>query len=262
MTVRIVTGADAQANVAAQPCNVMLYGPPGTEKTTDAVRAFVSNGRCNAFMIPCEDGALKPILARGLPVPDHPEQTVKSWGSMQEVIGWLYHHRQNYTAVIVDTVSTWTMYVYKEVEAANSGNKNKFAIPTTMRAYLFSLREWIRALGLHSIFIAHASPPAVHEGVFYRGGPLMAPKTMMDQYFGLLDSVLRVDHVAVPGQLGQPGGQRVYWTGGDQWPFGGLGMPPESRAWLTKNREGCANAIVPADLAAFLRARQPPYAGL
>lgn len=260
MPIRILTGQDAQANVAGQPCNVMLYGPPGTLKTTDAVAAFIRDGRCNAFVIPCEDGALKPILARGWPVPDHPERTVKTWSDLQETIAWLAPNRQRYTAVIVDTVSTLTTYLLKEAEAQGVGSKNKFAIWSLMRTYLFSLREWIRMLGLHSVFIAHASPPSVADGVFYRGGPLLSPKTMMEQYFGLVDTVLRVDHVAVPGQ----GVSRVYWTGGEVWPqaLGMLGIPPDSRAWAVKNREGCAQAVVPADLGAFLRARQPPYAGL
>jgi hypothetical protein len=72
--------------------------------------------------------------------------------------------------------------------------------------------------------------------------------------------VLRVDYIAPPGAAPM----RVYYTGGTDWPaeLGPLSQPPDWRQWRTKNREGCGQAIVPADLGAFLRIRQPPYAGL
>jgi hypothetical protein len=260
MPIEIAAGANAAVNVASQPSNVMIYGPPGTEKTTDAVRAFTRDGRCTAFVIPCEDGALKPILARGMPVPDHVRTPVKSWGEMQETIAWLGQNRQNYNAVIIDTISTWTMYVYKELEKAHEGNRNKFLIPLTMRNYLYMLREWTRMLGLHCVMVAHAMAPEMKDGVFYRGGPLLAPKSMIEQYHGLIDTVLRVDHLMIPGRPPT----RVYWTGGEEWPsdLGALTQPMDWRGWRTKNREGCGSAVVPADLGAFLRSRTPPYAGL
>jgi len=238
----------------------MLYGPPGSEKTTDAVRAFTRDGRCTAFVIPCEDGALKPIAARGMPVPDHVTEPVKSWSAMSQAIGWIAQNRQNYSAVIIDTISTFSAYLYRDVEKQYEGNKNKFLIPTTCRNYLYLLREWIRQLGLHSIFVAHAMAPAVLDGVFYRGGPLLTPKSMIEQYHGQIDSVLRVDTLALPGRPPF----RVYWTGGELWPqeLGVLTQPPDWRSWRTKNREGCGAAVVPADLGAFLRGRVPPYAGL
>lgn len=264
MPIEIVTGEAATANLAALPANVLLYGGPGLEKTTDAVRAFCVDGRCTAFVIPCEDGALKPILARGLPVPDHPKQPVKSWIEMQETLAWLGQNRDKYRAVIVDTISTFTMYLNKEVERQFEGNRNKFMIPTAMRNYLFILREWCRHIGLHSIFIAHGAPPQVQDGMFFPGGPLMAPKTMIEQYFGLIDSVIRVDNVTVPG-MNNNKPFRVYWTGGKEFPkeLGGLFQPPPDwQLWRTKNREGVGSAVVPADLAAFLKSRNPPYLGL
>jgi hypothetical protein len=259
MAINIVTGAQAHANVAVQPCNVMLYGAPGTEKTTDAVKAFIKNGRCTAFYIPCEDGALKPILARGLPIPDHPELPVKSWPAMTETIGWLAQHRGNYSAVVVDTLSTFMMYLNKEVEVAK-GSKNGYEIWNAMRAALYNIREWIRMLGLHSVFICHGIGPEVKEGIFNKGGPLLAPKTMIEQYYGLVDTVLRVDHLHA---IGRPP-MRVYWTGGETWPteLSNVVPPPDWRMWRTKNREGCGSALVPADLGAFLRSRTPPYDGL
>lgn len=260
MPIEIVEGAAALQNVASLPANVLLYGPPGSGKTTDAVTAFTQGTTCNAFFIPCEDGALKIIAARGLPVPGHPKDTVKTWGQMVETIAWLAQNRGRYRAVIIDTVSTLTANMYKDFEAQNAGSKNKYLTPVAMRSCLYQLREWIRLLGLHCVLIAHAMPPAVKDGVFYLGGPLMAPKTMIEDYHGQLDSVLRVDHI-VP--LGRPA-MRVYWTGGDAWPteLNPMQPPPDWRYWRAKNREGVAQAVVPADLAAFLRARQPPYAGL
>ena len=78
--------------------------------------------------------------------------------------------------------------------------------------------------------------------------------------FGLLDSVIRVDWLTIPGRAPM----RVYYTGGEVWPaeLGTFGMPADVRAWRVKNREGCNSMIVPADLGAFLRSRQPPYLGL
>lgn len=258
-TIEIAAGADAAANVASQPANILLYGPPGTEKTTDAVRAFIKDGRCTAFVIPCEDGALKPIPARGLPVPDHVKMPVKTWAQMEQTIAWLGQNPGRYSAVIVDTLSTFTAYLAKEVEDRYSGSKNKFQVWNTMRSCLFNLREWIRMLGMHSVFIAHGMSPIVQDGVFFRGGPLLSPKTMIENYYGLIDTVLRVDHLSVAGKP-----LRVYFTGGSEWPSipGLLAPPTDWQAWRAKNREGCGSAVVPADLGAFLRSRQPPYSGL
>lgn len=256
----IVTGAAAQANVLGLPANVLLYGPAGTLKSTDAAQAFTSNGRCNAFCIPCEDGALKPIAARGLPVPDHPRQTVKSWGAMVESIAWLSQNRQNYTGLIIDGYSPFTSYIYREAEEQHRGNKNKFQVPVQVRNCLFQLREWIRALGLHTVLVAHAMPPVVQDNIFYPGGFSMSPKTLVGDMFGQIDTVLRVDYIT---PLGRPP-MRVYWTGGEIFPqeLQPMQPPGDWRAWRAKNREGVAQMIVPADLGAFLRARQPPYVGL
>ncbi len=260
MSIEIVTGAQAQANVVSTPANVLLYGGPGMKKTTDSYEAFFKDGRCRAFFIPCEDGALKSIAARGYPIPDHPRDTVKTWTQMTETIAWLAQNRDKYVAGVIDGFSTFCNYVYKELEARFAGNRNKFAIPTEMRAVLYNLREWIRQIGLHSVFIAHSAPPAVLDGVFYAGGPAMVPKTMTDNYFGLLDSVLRVDWLTIPGRAPM----RVYYTGGEIWPesLGTFGMPQDVRSWRVKNREGCNQMVVPADLGAFLRSRTPPYPGL
>ena len=260
MPIEIVTGADAQANVAGMPACAIIFGDPGTEKTTDAARAFTKNGRCNAFFIPCEDGALKAIAARGMPVPDHPKQTVKSWGAMCEALGWLYEHRANYVGCVIDGISAFSSYIYKEAEDQHRGNKNKFLVPVQVRNCLFQLREWLRGLGLHSIFIAHPLAPTVMDGVFYRGGFSLSPKSLVGDFFGHVDTVLRVDHLVLPGRAPM----RVFWTGGEQWPpeLGTFGQPQDWRMWRTKNREGVGQAVVPADLGAFLRARQPPYAGL
>jgi hypothetical protein len=57
---------------------------------------------------------------------------------------------------------------------------------------------------------------------------------------------------------------RVYYTGGTDWPAE-LASTPQGdwRMWRTKNREGYAQAIMPADLGGFLRGRSgPPYVGL
>lgn len=255
--ISVVQGQQAVDNLAAQAANVILYGPPGSEKTTDAIKAFVKDGRCGAFVITCEDGALKPVLARGLPVPDHVQAPVKSWSDMQQAMNWLVSNRQNYTACIIDTLSTFTAYLYREVSEALSGERNRYIVPTTMRNCLFELREWIRNIGLHSVMICHALEPVVLDGVFHRGGPLLSPKTMVENYFGLIDTVLRVDYMETP-----MGRKRVYWTGGEVWPSNAGMRPLDAAAWRTKNREGCGAAVVPADLGEFLRGRQPPYPGL
>lgn len=260
----IVTGAAAQADILGLPANVLLYGTGGLGKTTDAVAAFCKDGRCNAFVIPCEDGGLKGPAARGLPVPDHPRSTVKSWEQMKYTIAWLSQYRQNYSAVIVDGLSTLTNYMYREATETIKP-KNKWDIPVFVRNNLFYLREWIRALGLHSVFVGHALPPAVVDGIFYPGSPLMQPKSMINDYYGLVDTVLRVDYVypagAVPGATVAVAPVRAYYTGGEIWNPQFM-QPPDYRLWRAKNREGCNNAIVPADLSGFLRSRQPPYGGL
>jgi hypothetical protein len=255
MPIDIVTGAAAQANVASLPANVLIYGNPGTNKTTDVVQAFTSNGRCNAFVIPFEDGALKAIASRGMPVPDHPKNTVKSWSDLYQSLEWLIQHRQNYLACVLDGLTPLSTYLYNEATA--KGGKNKYDIPMMVRKQLLDLRDWIRAIGLHSVFIAHPMAPVVLDGVFHLGAPLLTPKTMISEYFGQIDTVLRVDYVQVMGQT-----QRVYFTGGAaDWPQQ-IPQPPDWRFWRTKNREGINHPIVPADLGALLKGRQPPYAGL
>lgn len=254
MSIEIVTGAAAQANVASQPANVLIYGPPGTEKTTDAVRAFTSNGRCNAFVIPFEDGALKAIASRGMPMPDHPKYTVKSWAALCASLEWLMQNRGNYVACVLDGLTPLSTYMYNEETA--KGAKNKFDIPMNVRKKLIDLRDWIRAVGLHSVFIAHPMNPVVLDGVFHPGAPALTPKTMIPEFFGQVDTVLRTDYVQIMGQH-----QRVYFTGGTDWPQTVV-QPPDWRFWRTKNREGINSAILPADLGVILRQRQPPYAGL
>jgi hypothetical protein len=262
MPIEIVEGASAVSNVADQPINCILYGGPGMEKTTDAVRMFTTqDGRCTAFFIGCEDGALKPIIARGMPVPAHTRAPVKTWQDMTEVLGWLHQNRGRFNGVIVDTISVFTMYVYKQLEEAFKDNKNKFLIPMTMRNILYYLREWTRHIGLHCVMIGHLAAPESHNNIFYKGGPLLAPRKMMEEYHGLIDTVLRVDRVAfTPGQPPT----RVYWTGGERVPDGvsPLTIPLDYSYYRTKNREGCADLIVPADLGAFFRARRPPYQGI
>lgn len=260
MPIEIVEGAEAFANIVGDPANVFLYGPPGSGKTTDAALAFCRDGRCSAFFISCEDGGLKSIAARGLPPPGHTKRPVKTWQDMQDTIAFLGQNRGRYSAVIIDGATTFTNNLSREVEERHKGSKNKFAVWTEMRSYLFYLREWIRMLGLHAIFIGHGLSPEVRDGVFFPGGPALSPKTMIEVYYGLIDTVLRVGYLSIPGQAPL----RVYYTGGTQWPAipGVIAPPMDWQAWRQKNREGCNVAVVPADLGAFLRARQPPYAGL
>lgn len=250
---KFVTGDQAYANVAGQPANIMLYGPPGTSKTTDAVAAFVKGNRCTAFYIGCEDGSLKPIVARGLPIPDHTETPVKTWNDMAATIGQLAQIRQRYTGVIIDTVSTFTMYMANASQASGSN----WGAWNAIRDHLFNLREWVRMLGLHCVMIAHCIQPEVREGVFSAGGPLLSPKSMIENYYGLVDTVLRVDYLHSPGRAPL----RVYHTGGPNWPAAlSTILPPADRmAWRVKNRDGYGDAVVPADLGAYLRGRQPPY---
>lgn len=250
MAIEIVTGEAAAANVAGMPVNLMLYGPPGTLKTTDAVSAFT-----RPFVIPCEDGALKIVQKRGMTVPAHVKTTVKSWGQMYETFAALTHARQQFSAVILDGFSPFTTYLYREAEEQHKGTKNKFLVPVQVRTQLFTLREWIRQLGLHFVFIAHPLMPGVQDNVFYPGGFSMQPKSIIADFFGQIDSVLRVDHLQPLGQAPV----RVYYTGGTEWPEA-MPQPGDWRLWRTKNREGCSSAVVPADLGTFLR--NAGYAGL
>jgi AAA domain len=257
MPIEIVSGDAAYANVVGLPANVLLYGPPGIGKTTDAVTAFTHDGRCSAFMIYCEDGALKSVAARKLPIPGHTKYPVKSWGAMVEAIAWLGQNRDKFNALIIDGFSTFAADLYKAASEQFKG-KNKYDIPNAVRTCLVQLREWVRLLGLHSVFVGHPLPPVTLDGTFYQGSFALSPKTIVRDFFGQLDTVLRVDWV-VP--LGRPP-IRVYYTGGEIWPTE-LGAPPvDVRQWMVKNREGVNQAVVPADLATFLRARQPPYVGL
>lgn len=257
--IEIFTGAAAQAEVAGYPANVLVYGGPGLGKTTDACAAFTTKeGVSTAFVIPCEHNALKAIPARGLPVPDH-SGTVESWGQMEYVIGQLARVPGRYNAVIIDGLSALTANLYKEAEARKSSNK--YDIPIFVRNCLFLLRQWTRLLGMHSVLLSHFKEPGVDNNVFYPGGPLLQPRTMIGVYFALVDTVLRVDYLNSSLPSGAP--VRVYHTGGTIWPSEWLGPsyspPADWRSWWVKNREGVTSAVVPADLGAFLRMKNPPY---
>ena len=108
----------------------------------------------------------------------------------------------------------------------------------------------------------HRAPTATSRNGrrLLHGGFSLSPKSLVGDFFGHVDTVLRVDHLVLPGRAPM----RVMYTGGEQWPpeLGTFGQPQDWRMWRTKNREGVGQAVVPADLGAFLRARQPPYAGL
>lgn len=256
MPVKIYTGAEAVAAVVGTPINIVLYGPNGIEKTTDAVSLFLRDGRCTAFVIPAEDGALKGPAARGMPIPDCSEP-VKSWAAMYETLLWVAHNRQHYNGVIIDGLSAFSTYLYNEATASNP--KNKFDVPVMVSRQLILLRDLLRQLGLHAIYTAHEEPPAVKEGVFYPGSMKLQPRTMVRDYNGMIDTVIRVGRFSFPGRPTL----RVYFPGGNIWPAELGPMPPQDLgSWLVKNREGCNYSCVPADLPAFVRARQPPYQGL
>jgi len=263
MSIILATPAEAQAAYAAQPANIVIYGPPGSLKTTDVADAFTTGGVCRAFFIPCEDGALKTIVRRGLPMPGcildaetRQPRAVKSWPEFEEVMKLLVELRMSgrcpYTAIAVDTLSTLTGYLYKHAQVAY---KN-WDIPNYVRNCMFTVREWARHIGLHCVLIAHASRPTIDEkGIFWPGGPLLSPKTMAEQFHGLVDTVLRVDHLRSPGKPTV----RVYWTGGPDWPPE-IGPPPSDAAqWRAKNRDGVRWTVVPADLRAYLLMSNPPY---
>lgn len=259
MPIEVVSGAAAVANVAAESCFLMLYGPPGSRKTSDAVAAFARpNGTNAAFFIPCEDGALKPVLARGLPVPDHPKDVVRTWPDLVEVMTYVAHNRNRYSAVIIDTISTWAANWYKQIGDSHKNVKNKFLIPEIMHGNLADLRVGARNLGIHVIMIAHEMAPVYDESGALKslGGPLMVPRTAIERYYGQVDTVVRTTWVSQGLTR-----QRVYMTGGEIVPPG-IVMPADAPLWKVKNREGCNHAVVDADLAAFLKARQPPYGGL
>ena len=191
---------------------------------------------------------------------------MKSWGDMCEAFAWIANHRQNYSGLIIDGFSVFSTYLYREAENTLAKEKNKFAIPLQVRAQLLAVREWIRQIGLHTVLTAHPLPPAVQEGVFYEGGFALQPKTIIGEFFGQIDTVLRGGFVsplaANPLQPTTP--VRAYFTGGTDWPAQ-VQQPADWRFWRTKNREGCNSAIVPGDtggLGAFLRTRQPAYGGL
>lgn len=256
MPVKIYVGAEATAAVLGTPLNLALYGPPGIEKTSDAVSLFCRDGRCTAFLIPAEDGALKGPAARGLPVPAHCEP-VKSWAAMYEVLCTVAQNRDKFNGVVIDGLSAFSTYLYNE--ASGSNLKNKWDVPVLVSRQLIMLRDILRHVGLHAVYTAHDDPPVVKEGVFYPGAMKLQPRTMVKDYFGMLDTVIRVGRLQLPGRPAM----RVYYPGGNIWPTElGPVQPPDLNAWLQKNREGCNYSCVPADLPGFVRSRQPPYVGL
>lgn len=268
MSVEIFTGDAAYANAAAMPANVLLYSDPGMGKSTDAVAAFCRDGRCHAFVAQCEDNAVKAPVSRGLPTPEH-SGTIKTWEDMYQTCAFVQQHKSRYSAIIVDGFSIFSSNLYKQAqETIGKSAKNKFEVPVFVRTKLIEFRGWLREIGLHSVLIAHPVQPTMQDGLFFPGGFSVTPKSLIGDYYSQTDTVLRVGYVyptqpATPPLPGTPPPEptRVYFTGGQAWPEQ-FAPPPDWRLWRTKNREGCNAAIVPADLGAFLRSKQPPYGGL
>ncbi len=252
MSLEVVTGdAAASANVAAESMFFMIYGGPGSGKTTDVVQAF---GR-KAFFIQCEPGALKPVLARGIAVPDHTKHVVQTWEDLTAAIAYAGQHRDKYNCCVIDTITTWTACVYKQLETKYKG----WAIPVAMRNMLLTLRDGARQMGMHVVMIAHALPPKYSETgqLEQKGGPLLTPKSAQGLFVPLVDTMLRSETITAGASS-----KRVYFTGGPTWPSE-AGLPPaDLHLWHVKNRDGCEAAVVPADLGAYLKARKPPYGGL
>ena len=261
MAIEIVSGDAAVANIASEACNLMLYSPPGYGKTTDAVMTWIRDNRCRAFVIQGDPGGLKPILARGLPIPDHTKRVVTTFEEVVEACMFAGSRRDLYDAVIFDGYSSWNETIVQALESRNY--KNKYALWNEIRGYLFAIRNGCRQLGIHVVYIAHERQPWFDEQRnFHPGGPQMAPKTVTQQLVGGVDSILRI---------GRVNGQRVYFTGGSEWPVAlGATPPADMWSWYTKNREGVNQAVIPADpggvwntgLRNFLQARRPPYAGV
>lgn len=265
MSVEIFTGDAAVANAVSMPANVLMYSGPGLGKSTDAVAAFCKDGRCTAFVAQCEPNAIKAPISRGLPTPEH-SSVIETWEDMTAVCNFLWNNQTRYSAAIFDGFSVLSSNLYKQAQETVK-SKSKWDIPVFVRTCLLQFRSFLRSLRLHTIIIAHAIPPGVQEGVFYQGGFALQPKSLINEYFSLTDTVLRVDYAspmppanALPNAV-PPAPVRCYFTGGQQWPEQFV-QPPDWRFWRTKNREGCNDAIVLADLGAFLRGRRPPYAGL
>lgn len=256
MTVQIISGAEVAARVAAESVNLMLYGDPGTRKTTDAVEATIKDGRSRALYIPCEPGGLKSVVAQGLPAPDSFPHVVTTWEELAKGVEHAMKHRDRYDWVIVDTLTAWNASMVRAMEATKQ--RNAWDGWKEIKKALIYLRDGCRAAGLHIIYIAHGTPPTMDEkGTFWAGSPSMQPKSAIKEFVGGIDSVLRVGYLTTMGKT-----TRVYYTGGEAWPDGLGAQPLDLRAWYAKNRDGVNWACVPADLSAYLKMRQPPYPGL
>lgn len=259
MPLDIISGEAAAAAIAAEPWNGMLYGGPGVGKTTQAVEAFTRDGRCTAFFVQCEEGALKPILARGSVIPDHPKGgIVVGWDAMYACFEHVHNNRGRYTALIVDNLTAWTANTEVALKAQGYGKRNGWEIPIMIRDYLITMRRFGRQLGVHIVYLAHAREAYTEDGFAYLGGPALYPKKAASLFYGAVDTMLRAGYLQAGNKI-----NRVFYTGGLEWPVEYGMMPPADLLhWFQKNREGVQPAVVPADLGAYLRARRPPYAGL
>lgn len=254
MSIEIVSGAAAIANVAAQPFNLMLYGGPGVGKTTEAVKTFMVGNECSAFVALADENGLAALPAAGLPIPAHTARPVHTYEDLCEAA--VEADKRGFTGLIVDSLTTWTTVMYPVLQRTLKTN-NKWAIPVEMRTKLSDFRDGCRNLGIHVIYVAHAQPPFTDDaGNFNYGGPALTPKTAGALFYPRIDTMLRMDRLLAANRI-----QRVFYTGGVDWPVGLGPMPSDILMWFQKNREGCNDAVVPADLKGFLSGRQPPYKG-
>jgi hypothetical protein len=215
----------------SEPAVVVVYGPSGMGKTTDALFSFPMG---LFFALP---GALKPAL-RVVGWDPHAAGQVVPVADMHTAVSALRQVKPGvFDAVIVDDLSLLAERTMQQLEIKHNGSRNKFAMWDELRDTVIKFREAARECGLHVVLNTHERQPETHDGTFFRGGPALPSKTLTERIPHIADTVLRAaSDPTTPGQ----------WKGVYK-------CEPANPQWVMKDRHGCCPPTCPQNLGEILR---------
>ena len=228
--------ANGQTDVLRIAPLVVLYGQPGSGKTTQAAMAFP-----DCFFVLSSPTALRPLASRiaadpecGLRMPKFmviPEFTPgtvndphDNYGAISTLVSnfvkAVYAKRCPYRGLVFDEWSAFNSRIDRDVRRnpkfiTSKGTVDGWAVTRELRSFHRWLCAIPRGTGLPVVLICHPRPPIFDDDeksptrgqLKYRGGPALTPGTLIEQVCADADVVL---HLAITAGL--DGAVRNYRT--------------------------------------------------
>lgn len=179
-----------------QPLTILIYGPSGKGKTTDAARAFPE-----ALFI-AQPGAVLPALTfLGYTPTVIPARTIEEVAAI---------HRENclrFPAIVVDDFTLITEFTLNQLEQRFAG----WELYGVLGNQILALRNQVHLSGgAHIIFNCHEQGPKVDTktGEFLQGGP-KSPGKMVRSFPAAVDCIWRA--ISCQWGLSHPALYRMTW---------------------------------------------------